>query len=68
MMEMLLVVHRSLTPAEEERLRGWVITAVGHPFEVRFRYVDSIPRGTLGKFEDFRCEVDDADEHELSHG
>jgi phenylacetate-CoA ligase len=68
MMEMLLVVHRPLTPEEEERLRGWVITAVGHPFEVRFCYVDAIPRSALGKFEDFRCEVDAGDEHEFSHG
>ena len=60
MMEMLLIVHRPLTPEEEDRLRGWVIIAVGHPFEVRFRYVDAIPRGKLGKFEDFRCDIDDA--------
>jgi len=58
LMEMLLVVHRALTAQEEERLRGWIITAVGHPFEVKFRYVDTIPRSPLGKFEDFRCEVD----------
>ncbi|HVU87092.1 MAG TPA: hypothetical protein VHD36_07210 [Pirellulales bacterium] len=61
LMEMLLVVHRPLEPDEEERLRGWVIRAVGHPFEVRLQYVDAIPRATLGKFEDFRCEID-ADE------
>ena len=57
MMEMLLVVHRPLEKHEEELLRGWIITALGHPFEVSFRYVDEIPRGPLGKFEDFRCEV-----------
>ncbi len=58
LMEMLLVVHRRLTAMEEDRLRGWVITAVGHPFEVKFIYVDAIPRSPLGKFEDFRCEVE----------
>ncbi len=58
MMEMLLVVHRPLAADEEERLRGWVTRAVGHPFEVRLQYVEAIPRSTLGKFEDFRCEVD----------
>ncbi|HEY4311713.1 MAG TPA: hypothetical protein VGN12_19865 [Pirellulales bacterium] len=59
-MEMLLVALRPLTPADEERLRGWVLTALGHPFEVGFRYVDEIPRGPLGKFEDFRCEIDES--------
>ena len=57
-MEMLLVAPRPLSPAEEARLRGWIVAAVGHPFEVVFRYVESIPRSPLGKFEDFRCEVD----------
>ncbi len=56
-MEMRLVALRPLSVAEEERLRGWIIAAVGHPFNVRFLYVDSIPRSSLGKFEDFRCEV-----------
>jgi phenylacetate-CoA ligase len=57
-MEMLLVVLRPLTASDEDRLRGWITTALGHPFDVSFRYVDSIPRSPLGKFEDFRCEIE----------
>lgn len=59
LLEMLLVVHRPLTTTEEQRLRGWITTAVGHPFEIRLTYVESIARSPLGKFEEFRCEVSD---------
>ncbi len=57
MMEMLLVTQRPLESHEEELLRGWITTALGHPFEILITYVADIPRGALGKFEDFRCEV-----------
>lgn len=57
-MEMLLVALRPLTTTDEDRLRSWIIAALGHPFDVTFRYVDSIPRSPLGKFEDFRCEIE----------
>ncbi|MGD9648465.1 MAG: phenylacetate--CoA ligase family protein [Pirellulales bacterium] len=56
--EMLLVTPRSLTSPEEDRLRGWVQEALGHPFEISFTYVNEIPRSKAGKFEDFRCEVE----------
>jgi phenylacetate-CoA ligase len=56
-MEMLLVAHRHLTEREEQRLREWIDTAVGHAFDTKITYVDSIPRSATGKFEDFRCEV-----------
>jgi phenylacetate-CoA ligase len=59
-LELLLVALRPLTPAEEEKLRGWVLAAAGYPFEVAIRYVDSIPRGAQGKFEDFRSELEPA--------
>ncbi|MBL9124642.1 MAG: phenylacetate--CoA ligase family protein [Planctomycetaceae bacterium] len=67
-MEMLLVVHRPLSAADEDRLRAWIVSAVGYPFEVAFRYVDSIPRSPLGKFEDFRCEIPDARDQERGDG
>jgi len=59
-LELLLVALRPLTPPEEEKLRGWVLAAVGYPFEVAIRYVDSIPRSAQGKFEDFRSELEPA--------
>jgi phenylacetate-CoA ligase len=58
LVDMLLVTPRSLTPAEETRLRGWVQEALGHPFEIAFKYVQEIPRSKAGKFEDFRCEIE----------
>jgi phenylacetate-CoA ligase len=67
-MEMLLVALRPLTADEEQKLRGWIITAVGYPFEVTFRYVESIERSPFGKFEDFRCEVPAADLRAVPHG
>jgi phenylacetate-CoA ligase len=57
-LELLLVAARPLTPAEEQKLRGWVLAAAGYPFDVTIRYVDSIPRSSQGKFEDFRSELD----------
>jgi phenylacetate-CoA ligase len=56
-LDMLLVVLQPLSADDERRLLGWIRTAVGHPFEVAFRYVSTIPRSASGKFEDFRCEL-----------
>lgn len=67
-MELLVVALRPLTADEEHKLRGWIITAVGHPFDVAFRYVESIERSPLGKFEDFRCEVRDDELKTVTHG
>jgi len=52
-----LVVTRPLTPTEEATIRAIVKEAVGDGFSVQFAYVDQIPRGKTGKFEDFRCEI-----------
>lgn len=59
-MELLLVVPRPLTGDEERLIRGWALHALGHPFELALTYVADIPRSGAGKFEDFRCEVDEA--------
>ena len=37
--------------------RRWARRCLGHPFNIRFTYVDEIPRDPNGKFEDFRSEV-----------
>ena len=51
--EVRLVVGRDLTGDEEERLRKVILEYLGHPFTLRFTYVDEIPRSASGKFEDF---------------
>ena len=54
--EMRLVVERKLTQAEERRLRDIVVSALAHPFTIRFTYFSgNIPRGPGGKFEEFIC-------------
>ncbi|MGE0484647.1 MAG: phenylacetate--CoA ligase family protein [Gammaproteobacteria bacterium] len=53
-MEFRLVVERPLTTAEEAGLGTLLNAALGHPFELRFRYFEGvIPRGPGGKFEEF---------------
>ena len=55
--EVLLVLSRPVTREEEERLREITIRKLGYPFNIRFTYLDEIPRDPSGKFEDFRSEV-----------
>lgn len=55
--EVKLVVARRLEPAEEQAIRTMLDNWFGHRFEVRFTYVDEIPRSPTGKFEDFRCDL-----------
>jgi len=55
--DVLLVTPRALTVEEETLVRQWTHNAMCYPFNVRIQYVDSIPRGKTGKFEDFRCDV-----------
>jgi phenylacetate-coenzyme A ligase PaaK-like adenylate-forming protein len=55
--EVVLVVARALAASEEDALRSHILRKLGYPFELRFSYVDGIPRGVGGKFEDFRSEL-----------
>jgi phenylacetate-CoA ligase len=57
-LEMKLVAERELTEAEAAELRRRVRERIRYPFEVAFTYHDEIPRGTGGKFDYFRSEVD----------
>lgn len=52
-----VVVARPLTGQEETTIRRYLQQGLGYPFEVRFNYVDDIPRSPRGKFEEFRSEV-----------
>ncbi len=48
-----LVMAHPMTAAGEERLRDYMRGRLGHPFRIRFIFVDDIPRSAGGKFEDF---------------
>jgi len=53
----MLASERPLSRDEEERLRAWLETKLGHAFAIRFIYVDEIPRAPSGKFHDFISQV-----------
>ena len=43
--------------AEEDKLRSVIQNALGHPFEIFFRYFDEMPKTAGGKFEEFISEI-----------
>lgn len=55
--EVALVVERTLTAAEEESLRALIGKNLGCDFDIGFSYHAEIPRLVSGKYEDFRSEV-----------
>lgn len=55
--EVRLVVERTLTAGEEDRLRTLVQQALGHPFPLTFAYLPEIPRTRSRKYEEFVSEV-----------
>jgi len=48
-----IVVERPLLAGEEDGLREIIRERLGHPFEIRFEYMEVIPRGKGGKYEEF---------------
>jgi len=56
-LEMRVVPTRPFTPDDERRISACVIGRLGHPFRITFSYLEEIPRGPGGKFEDFRSEI-----------
>ena len=52
-LEMRVVPTRPFTPDDERRIADSVIRRLGHPFRITFSYLDEIPRGPGGKFEEF---------------
>jgi phenylacetate-CoA ligase len=56
-LEMRIVPSRPFTPADERRICDGVTGHFGHPFRITFSYLEEIPRGPGGKFEDFRSEI-----------
>jgi len=55
--EVKLVVAAPLTNSKELQLAQYLIEKFGHPFDYQFVYVNDIPRGENGKFEEFISEV-----------
>lgn len=60
--EMLIAANRMLTPQEQAELTGKLRTYLGHPFDIRFTYVDEIPFGPTGKRENFECRMPTPDD------
>jgi phenylacetate-CoA ligase len=52
-----IVPTRPFTADDERRISTGVTARLGHPFRITFSYLDEIPRGPGGKFEDFRSEI-----------
>lgn len=55
--EFKMVVSRPMTTEEEESLRQQVCQDFGYELELKFKYVEEIPRSANGKYEDFISEV-----------
>jgi len=56
-LELLVVAPRTFSPDEEAFARLLVARSISPDMSLKITYVDSIPRGRTGKFEDFRCEI-----------
>ena len=58
-----VVPQRVWTPEEEARLRMLIVECCGaEDFTVEIRYRDAIPRSAGGKYEDFVCELEGAND------
>jgi len=55
--EIKLVTERHLTPEEQEKLNRVLYDSLGYPFRLNYTYLQDIPRGAGGKFEDIISEV-----------
>jgi len=53
LIEVRLVMPRPLSETERENLAGFIRKNLGHPFRLRFEYVDSIRNPANGKIEQF---------------
>ena len=56
-LEFRLVAARKGTPDDEAKITAMIAEWIGYPFEVRYTYLDEIPRGAGGKYEDFKSEI-----------
>jgi len=57
LLEVRLVVSAPLSTAQEQAVREWLLGGLPQGLQLRFAYVDAIPRKANGKFEDFYSEI-----------
>lgn len=55
--ELKLVLERELTTDEQARVTLMIQRNLGHPFEISYTFLEDIPRGPNGKFEEFISHV-----------
>jgi hypothetical protein len=55
--ELLIAADRPFTAEEQAALAAKMRVNLGHPFEIRFTFVDEIPAGPTGKRENFECRM-----------
>lgn len=53
-----MVVSQPLTPEQERQIRDLLLRNLGHPFRITFTYLDEIPTGPRGKYEEFISKVE----------
>ena len=51
--ELKLVIERELTQEEQSRVTQLIQGHLGYPFEIFYTFLEDIPRGPNGKFEEF---------------
>ena len=56
--EVRLVVPSPLKEEQQKKLTGMIQEALGHPFHIRYSFLDEIPRSKGGKFEEFISKLD----------
>ncbi len=55
--EVRIAAARVIGADEERKLTAALRGSLGHPYDFTFVYLESIPRGASGKYEDFVCEM-----------
>jgi len=51
-------VQESLLADQEQQIVAILHQFLDYPFQIKFTYLDSIPRSPSGKYEDFLCLLD----------
>lgn len=57
-LELKLVVQEPLQAAQEQEIVAILQQFLDYPFQIKFTYLDVIPRSPSGKYEDFLCLLD----------